>query len=322
MFIQKPVNYGITFTSETHNFPTGIAPFPGASTGTGGRIRDNQGVGRGGLVVAATAGYCVGNLNIPNYKLTWEDGKVISNSVCPALQIEIEASNGASDYGNKFGEPVINGFTRSFGMTINDERIEWLKPIMFSGGMGMIDREHIVKQRPELGMLIVRIGGPAYRIGMGGGAASSRCQSDKVDHSAVQRGDPEMENKVNRVLRACIELGSDNPICSIHDQGAGGTANVTKEIIDPVGGIVNIDNIISGDKSLSVLEKWVAEYQEQITVLIKPKDTKLLKKITKRENCPMSVFGIIMNSGKIEVYDSKSKNFKSPSEFRITRCIE
>src|SRR5208283_3107928 len=170
--------YHIIFTAETHNFPSGVAPFPGAETGTGGRIRDVHATGRGSLVVAGTAAYCDGNLHIPGYPLPWEHGYfVYPGNMASPLQIEIEASNGASDYGNKFGEPVIQGFTRSFGLRLPDgERREWIKPIMFTGGVGQIDARHTEKKKPEQGMLVVKIGGPAYRIGMGGGAASSMIQ--------------------------------------------------------------------------------------------------------------------------------------------------
>ena len=143
-----PVNvtYHPLLTAETHNFPTGVAPFPGAETGTGGRIRDVQGTGQGGFVVAGTAGYCVGNLNIPGYELQWENKYPCPDNLASALDIEIEASNGASDYGNKFGEPLIQGFTRSFDMRLdNGERWGFLKPIMFTAGIGQIDGRHTEK---------------------------------------------------------------------------------------------------------------------------------------------------------------------------------
>jgi len=169
-FRDTRANYHIIFTAETHNFPTGVAPFPGAETGTGGRIRDVHATGRGSLVIAGTAAYCVGNLYIPKYPLAWEDPSFeYPPNLATPLQIEIEASNGASDYGNKFGEPVIQGFTRSFGLRLpNGERREWVKPIMFTGGIGQIDNRHVEKGHPYKGMLVVKIGGPAYRIGIGG----------------------------------------------------------------------------------------------------------------------------------------------------------
>src|SRR4030043_78706 len=162
-FKNSKFDYHIIFTAETHNFPTGVAPFPGAETGTGGRIRDVQATGRGGLVVAGTAGYCVANLLIPGYDLPWEDrDSIYPSSLASPLDIEIKASDGASDYGNKFGEPVILGFTRSFDPKVQSgERWAWIKPIMFTGGIGQIDAMHVEKEDAKVGLLIVQVGGPA-----------------------------------------------------------------------------------------------------------------------------------------------------------------
>ena len=302
------LNCHITFTAETHNFPSGVAPFPGAETGTGGRIRDVEAVGRGGLVIAGTAAYCVGNLQIPGYDLPWEDRSFnYPDNLASPLDIEIQASNGASDYGNKFGEPVIQGFTRSFGMKLPDgDRCEWIKPIMFTGGVGQMDSRHIEKQDPEKGMLVVKIGGPAYRIGIGGGAASSMIQGENVaelDFNAVQRGDAEMEQKLNRVIRACVELGEHNPVVSIHDQGAGGNCNVVKEIIYPAGAKIEVRNIQVADNTLSVLEIWGAEYQEQNALLLEDKDISLFHAMCHREKVPYSVIGHITNDGYAVLYD-------------------
>ncbi len=310
-FCQRDINYDLIFTAETHNFPSGVAPFPGAETGTGGRIRDVHATGRGGLVIAGTAAYCVGNLLIPNYSLPWEDASfVYPPNLASPLQIEIEASNGASDYGNKFGEPVIQGFTRSFGMALPDaERREWIKPIMFTGGIGQIDSVHLKKGDPQVDMVVVKIGGPAYRIGIGGGSASSMIQGQNVeelDFNAVQRGDAEMEQKLNRVIRACIELGNENPIVSIHDQGAGGNCNVVKEIISPAGARIDIRKIIVGDETLSVLEIWGAEYQEQDAILIYLDKIPLLKTLCEREKLPIAVIGEITGDGYILLYDSQN----------------
>ncbi len=302
--------YHLIFTAETHNFPTGVAPFPGAETGTGGRIRDVHATGRGSLVVAGTAGYCVGNLLIPAYPLAWEHGslKYPSNLASP-LQIIIEASNGASDYGNKFGEPLIQGITRSFGLRLHDgERWEWIKPIMFTGGIGQIDERHIEKGNPEEGMLVVKIGGPAYRIGIGGGSASSMISGDNLealDFNAVQRGDAEMEQRVNRVIRACVEMGQDNPIVSIHDQGAGGNCNVVKEIVYPQGAKIDINKIILGDNTLSYLEIWGAEYQEQDALLIGKGDIQRFIELCNREKAPVAVIGEITGNGRLVLYSSR-----------------
>jgi phosphoribosylformylglycinamidine synthase len=296
-------------TAETHNFPSGVAPFPGAETGTGGRIRDIQATGRGAHTLAGISSYCVGNLMIPDHILPWEN----TNELYPAnlafpLDIEIEASNGASDYGNKFGEPVIAGFTRSFGQRlVTGERIEWIKPIMFTAGIGMLDDSHVNKGAPEVGMIVCKIGGPCYRIGMGGGSASSRVQGTAthadLDFNAVQRGDAEMENRMNRIIRACIELGERNPIISIHDQGAGGNGNVLKEIVDPLGAKFDLRKIPTGDPTLSVMEIWGAEYQENNAILVQEDSLPLLMQLSERENCPISPVGIITGDGKVIVED-------------------
>jgi phosphoribosylformylglycinamidine synthase len=210
--------WDLLLTAETHNFPCAVAPYPGAETGAGGRIRDTHATGTGSIMGVATAGYCVGDLRIPGREFPWEAaGAAYPPTLAPPLQILIDASNGASDYGNKFGEPVVAGFTRAYGGRLpSGERREWIKPIMFSGGIGQIDRAHHVKSPPEVGMLVVKIGGPAYRIGMGGGAASSVPSGSSgkadLDFNAVQRGDAEMSQKLWRVVRACVEMGDGNPI--------------------------------------------------------------------------------------------------------------
>ncbi len=323
-FVESNPDYCILFTAETHNFPTGVAPFPGAETGTGGRIRDTHATGTGSLVVAGTTGYCVGNLRIPGYPLPWEDLNFrYPGNLASPLQIEIEASNGASDYGNKFGEPVIQGYTRSFGLVLpGGERREWVKPIMFTGGVGQIDARHVEKGTPEKGMLVVKIGGPAYRIGIGGGAASSMIQGEnpaELDFNAVQRGDAEMEQKVNRVIRACVEMGSRNPIVSIHDQGAGGNCNVVKEIVSPAGARIEIRKILLGDETLSVLEIWGAEYQEQDAVLLRPEDVGLFQELCDREKVPMAIIGHITGDGRIVLYDERDGS--TPVDLELEKVL-
>ncbi|MDI6890098.1 MAG: phosphoribosylformylglycinamidine synthase [Thermodesulfovibrionales bacterium] len=323
-FRDARLNYHIIFTAETHNFPTGVAPFPGAETGTGGRIRDVHATGRGSLVIAGTAAYCVGNLLIPGYPLSWEDLSFeYPPNLATPLQIEIEASNGASDYGNKFGEPVIQGFTRSFGLRLpNGERREWVKPIMFTGGVGQIDNRHIEKGKPERGMLVVKIGGPAYRIGIGGGAASSVLAgelTEELDFNAVQRGDAEMEQKVNRVIRACVEMGDENPVISIHDQGAGGNSNVIKEIIYPEGARIEVRNILVGDDTLSVLEIWGAEYQENDALLIEADRVKIFMETCKREKVPCSIIGEITGDGYIVLHDEIDRG--TPVNLELSKVL-
>lgn len=297
-------------TAETHNFPTGVAPFPGAETGSGGRIRDVLGTGQGAFVMAGTAGYCVGSLHIPGYKMAWEQDYPCPDTLAGALEIEISASNGASDYGNKFGEPLIGGFTRSFDMRVGDERWAFLKPIMFTAGIGQIDERHIEKAAEEKGMIIIQVGGPAYRVGFGGGAASSMMQGENessLDFNAVQRGDAEMEQKMSRVVRACIEMGAHNIVDVIHDQGAGGPANVLKELVEHSGGRVEIRNIHVGDPTMSVLEIYVAEYQERTGFLIRPEKVKQFEAICIREKVGCEILGEVTGDLRFLVHDSDDK---------------
>ncbi|MDD3711007.1 MAG: phosphoribosylformylglycinamidine synthase [Patescibacteria group bacterium] len=305
-FLMKSLLYHHLFTAETHNFPSGIAPFPGAETGTGGRIRDVQATGIGGLTIAGTAGYCVGNLNLPFCK--WERLLINPQNLASPPDILIQASNGTSDYGNKFGEPVFCGFVRTSAVFVGGERREWLKPIMFTGGIGQINSIHLEKESPKLGMSIVQIGGPAYRIGFGGGSASSLMQGENrsdLDFNAVQRGDAEMEQKMNRIVRACSEMGEDNPIISLHDQGAGGPANVLKELVEETGGKIDIRKIQIGDPTMSVLEIWVCEYQERLGLVIDNNRMAEFQNICLRERVNCEVLGEVLDNGHFIVVDSE-----------------
>ncbi|MDY0390110.1 MAG: phosphoribosylformylglycinamidine synthase [Desulfobulbus oligotrophicus] len=305
--VEASVCYHPLLTAETHNFPTGVAPFPGGETGTGGRIRDVQCTGQGALVGIGTAGYCVANLHIPDYPLEWENEYACPDTLASALEIIIEASNGASDYGNKFGEPLVQGFTRSFDLDLESGgRWGFLKPVMFTGGIGQIDDRHTEKKQAVKGMLIVQIGGPAYRVGFGGGAASSMIQGENestLDFDAVQRGDAKMEQKLNRVIRACNEMGERTLIDVIHDQGAGGPANVLKELVEHAGGRVEIRNINVGDPTMSVLEIYVAEYQERVGLLISPENIERFQTICEREKVPCEILGEVTGDLRFVVHD-------------------
>lgn len=298
------------FTAETHNFPTGICPFPGAATGIGGRIRDIQAFGRFGHYLAGTAGYCVSAFT------DVDSNYIVLKLAEKGRNILINASNGASDYGNKFGEPIIQGFCREYTqMTEDDQIISWHKPIMFTGGVGYSRASQLYKDEPCTGDSIVKIGGPAYPLGISGGSASSSGQVQlNEDNSsrlnrAVQRGNPEMLQKMNRVLRSCSDMEKLNDISiikSIHDQGAGGNANVLREIVGKNGGIVDLSQFTLGDHSMSDLELWIAEYQESNALIIDSKAKKLLIKLAKREKVNVDFVGTIGdNSGKLMAYKTK-----------------
>ncbi|UMM23407.1 hypothetical protein L5515_004141 [Caenorhabditis briggsae] len=297
----------LIYSAETHNFPTAVCPFQGATTGTGGRIRDVHATGRGAYEIAGTVGYSFGNLNIAGLDLPWEDPSfVYPTSISEPAKIAIEASNGASDYGNKFGEPVICGFARSFGLKLeNGERCEYLKPIMFSGGIGTIDEDEVKKEPCAVGQKVVKIGGPVYRIGVGGGAASSVSvqgnRENQLDFAAVQRGDAEMGGKLHRVVRACAERNGGNPLTSIHDQGAGGNGNVIKELVEGCGVTVQSDAFQLGDESISLRELWTAEYQENDAALVNPSLLEALQTISEREKCHVSVIGDVMEEQRVKL---------------------
>jgi len=313
----------ITCTAETHNHPTAVAPFPGAETGVGGRERDTCAVGRGGWTGIGAGGYFVGNLFVPEYEIPGENvGRDKPSKYASPLSILIEGSNGVSSYGNKFGEPLTLGFCRTFGQEVDGEWIEPRKPVLYSGGIGHIFNEHLCKENPEVGMIIVAIGGPAYSIGVCGGSASSMTQgqnTDALDYNSVQRGNPEMENKTNRVIRACAEMGDKNPIASIHDQGAGGPSNVLTELMEPLGGKINIRKIVLGDKTMSVLQIWSAEYQERYGLLIRPEHLETFQSICERERVNCEVLGEITGDGKVVVEDPE--NNQTPVDLNLGQIL-
>jgi len=314
---EQSLHYHILFTAETHNFPSGVAPFPGAETGTGGRIRDVQAVGRGGLMIAGTAAYCVGALRIPGYELSWEhpEWPLVGNLATP-LQILIEASNGASRYGNEIGEPVIVGFARSNEIIVAGKKRSWFKPVMFTGGIGQMDSRHVKKNEPQKDDVVIILGGPNYRIGMGGGAASSMIQganTAQLDFNAVQRGDAEMEQKTSRVINACIAMGLDSSIVTIHDLGAGGNCNAIPEGVDPCGSVIKMGKLPLGDPTLSKREIWGNESQERYFIVVKKERLEEFIAICKREECPYAIVGEITGDGMIVVEDddgTKSVNLK------------
>ncbi|KRX19682.1 putative phosphoribosylformylglycinamidine synthase, chloroplastic/mitochondrial [Trichinella nelsoni] len=309
-----PVLSHIVLAAETNNFQAGICPSTGAASGTGGRIRNIHATGRGAHVVAAIFGLAFGNLNVPGHRLPWERcNHAESCTFASPLQICVQASDGSSEYGNKFGEPIICGFTRSFDQYVNELacRYAYLKPVMFSGGVGRIDEINIQKLKPAPGMLIVKLGGPAYRVSLGGGTSSTIeiHGNGCLQYEAVHRGDPGMGQKLNRTIRACSELGRNNPIISIYDQAAGGNGNVIRKLIEPYGASIESDNFSLGDSSLSIQELWSSEYQESDAILMNPKNVPLIEKICQRERCLYNVVGSVTESEKLLV-----KNFHDAAD--------
>ncbi len=288
-------------SAESHNHPSMIEPFEGAATGVGGELRDRMGAGRGSVPILSFAGYCTGNLQIPGSQMPWEVGSLPHPATAASpLEIAIRASDGASNYGNCYGEPVTLGFFRTFGETVSGEHRAWFKPVVYVGGIGTIQAEHVEKGAPEPGMAIVLLGGPGYRIGVGGGAASSMHAGQNtaaLDFASVQRGDPEMGSRTRGVIRACVNLGSRNPIVAVHDLGAGGTCNAIPEIAEPLGALVDLAKIPIGDPSLTDLEAWGNEAQERMVVCVTEGGLQILIAICEREGCPFAVVGTITAGG-------------------------
>ena len=293
-FVTRPIPTVLALKAETHNFPTTVEPFNGAATGTGGEIRDRLGGGRASLPLAGTAVYMTAYPRTDPDR-AWE--RVLDPRSwlyqTPA-QILVKASNGASDFGNKFGQPLICGSLLTFEYKAPDGRsYAYDKVIMLAGGMGFANRRDALKGQPEAGEKVVVLGGDNYRIGMGGGAVSSvdtGRYASGIELNAVQRANPEMQKRAANVIRALAE-SDDNPIVSIHDHGAGGHLNCLSELVEATGGRIDMDSLPVGDPTLSAREIIGNESQERMGLLIKDEDTARVRRIAERERAPMYVVG-------------------------------
>ena len=292
-FVVKDFESVISLKAETHNFPTTVEPFNGAATGTGGEIRDRLGGGRASLPIAGTAVY------MTSYPRTepdreWEQ----SMEERPWLyqtpeQILIKASNGASDFGNKFGQPLICGSLLTFEHQENAKKFAYDKVIMLAGGVGFGKKKDALKGDPEVGQKVVLLGGDNYRIGMGGGAVSSVDTGQfhsGIELNAVQRANPEMQKRASNVIRALAEL-EENPVVSIHDHGAGGHLNCLSELVEATGGKIDMSKLPIGDPTLSAKEIIGNESQERMGLLVKDADIDFIKRVADRERSPMYVVG-------------------------------
>lgn len=293
-FEERKVKTVISLKAETHNFPTTVEPFNGAATGTGGEIRDRLGGGKASLPIAGTAVYMTGYPR-PDEGRRWECGAPLAR---PWLyqtpgQILIKASNGASDFGNKFGQPLICGSVLTFEHEENNETLAYDKVIMLAGGIGFGTMKDAVKGTPEPGMKVVVMGGDNYRIGMGGGAVSSvetGQYANAIELNAVQRANPEMQKRVSNVVRALAEM-EENPCVSIHDHGAGGHLNALSELVEATGGRIDMKELPVGDTTLSAKEIIGNESQERMGLVMKSKDVERVRKIAEREQAPFYVVG-------------------------------
>ncbi|MFV5697884.1 phosphoribosylformylglycinamidine synthase [Flavobacterium sp. ZT3R17] len=307
----------ISLKAETHNFPTTVEPFNGAATGSGGEIRDRLAGGQGSLPMAGTAVYMTSYSRLEENR-PWENGMTERKWLYQTpMDILIKASNGASDFGNKFGQPLITGSILTFEHEEDARKLGFDKVIMQAGGIGYGKLDQAIKKKPQTGDKIVILGGENYRIGMGGAAVSSAdtgAFSSGIELNAIQRSNPEMQKRAANAIRGLVE--SDiNPIVSIHDHGAGGHLNCLSELVEDTGGLIDLDKLPVGDPTLSAKEIIGNESQERMGLVIGKENIDLLQKIADRERSPMYQVGDVTGDHRF-TFESKSTGAK-PMDFAL-----
>ncbi|MGH8398527.1 MAG: phosphoribosylformylglycinamidine synthase [Gammaproteobacteria bacterium] len=309
--VEEPVH--ILMKVETHNHPTAISPFPGAATGAGGEIRDEGATGRGAKPKAGLTGFSVSNLRIPGFVQPWEKDYGKPARIASALDIMLEGPIGAASFNNEFGRPALNGYFRTFEQDVNGILRGYHKPIMIAGGLGNIRAVDVEKQTLPAGAKIIVLGGPAMKIGLGGGAASSLTSGASVedlDFASVQRGNPEIQRRAQEVIDTCWALGAANPIVSIHDVGAGGLSNAVPEILEASrrGGVVDLRSVPSDEPGMSPMEIWCNEAQERYVLAVTTERLAEFERICERERCPFAVIGEATGEHSLVVVDAHFKN--------------
>ncbi len=298
---------------ETHNHPTAISPYPGASTGAGGEIRDEGATGRGAKPKAGLCGFSVSHLRIPGYEQPWEQSEGKPGRIASALQIMLDGPIGAAAFNNEFGRPNLAGYFRTFETKVGGVMRGYHKPIMIAGGIGNISDSHTAKLDIPPGSLLIQLGGPGMLIGMGGGAASSMAtgtNTENLDFDSVQRGNAEIERRVQEVIDRCWQLGDDNPVLSIHDVGAGGLSNALPELAHGSGRGARLDlrAIPNEEPGMTPREVWCNESQERYVLAIAPGELARFTAICERERCPFSVLGTATAEGQLRVEDAHFDN--------------
>jgi len=295
---------------ETHNHPTAIAPFPGASTGSGGEIRDEGATGRGAKPKAGLTGFTVSHLRIPGLPRRWERARPLAPRLASAFEIMRDGPIGAAAFNNEFGRPALLGYFRSFEHVPHAGPVRgYDKPIMLAGGLGNIRAGDVAKRTLSPGDLVIVLGGPAMLIGLGGGAASSVAggdSSEALDFASVQRDNPEMQRRCQEVIDRCWAMGLRNPIVSIHDVGAGGLSNAVPELLNDsqVGGRLQLRAIPSADPSLSPMQLWCNESQERYVLGIAPERLSEFEGLCARERCPYAVLGFATADRQLRLDDA------------------
>lgn len=283
---------------ETHNHPTAISPFPGAATGAGGEIRDEGATGRGSQPKAGLTGFVVSNLHLPGTTEPWErDSCGAPDHIASPLEIMTTAPLGAAAFNNEFGRPGLGGFFRVYEQSVAGVRRGYHKPIMSAGGLGAINASQTEKIRFPAGTLLIQLGGPGMRIGMGGGAASSMASGTnaaELDFDSVQRGNPEIQRRCQEVINHCWGLGSANPILAIHDVGAGGLSNAFPELVNDagLGARFDLSAVPVEESGMAAKEIWCNESQERYVLAISPQTLEMFAALCERERCPFAVVGV------------------------------
>ena len=311
-------NVHILMKVETHNHPTAISPFPGAATGSGGEIRDEGAVGRGGKPKAGLCGFSVSNLHLPEKIQPWEFEYGKPSRIVSALDIMVEGPIGAASFNNEFGRPNILGYFRTFELDVSKQQDHsevrgYHKPIMIAGGLGNVRSEHVLKEKFPSDTPIVVLGGPAMLIGLGGGAASSMASgvsTEDLDFASVQRGNAEMQRRCQEVIEQCIVQGKESPILSIHDVGAGGLSNALPELIHDadLGGSFELRNIPNAEPSMSPKEIWCNEAQERYVLAVDQNKLKEFEALCARERCPYAVLGASTKNPQLVLSDKEFNN--------------
>lgn len=303
----EPDRIDMLMKVETHNHPTAISPFPGAATGVGGEIRDESATGTGSKTKAGICGFMVSNLNIPGFAMPWEKAFAeFPRRLATPLAVMTEGPIGGASFGNEFGRPQLNGFFRTYQETVNGRERGYHKPIMLAGGMGNIRHGLVYKKDVPPGALIVQIGGPALRIGLGGGSASSLVigtNDEELDFNSVQRGNAEMERRCQEVIDACVAMGDRNPILSIHDIGAGGLSNGCPELVEKTGASFELREVHNEEPSMNPMEIWCCEAQERYVLAIQPECEALFRALCERERCPVAFIGKARDDGRLVLTD-------------------
>ncbi|HYC37966.1 MAG TPA: phosphoribosylformylglycinamidine synthase [Usitatibacter sp.] len=293
---------------ETHNHPTAIAPHPGAGTGAGGEIRDEGATGAGAKPKAGLTGFSVSNLNLPNARRPWESEYGKPSRIASALEIMVEGPIGGAAYNNEFGRPNLAGYFRSFELEVAGEVRGYHKPIMLAGGLGNISAAHTAKKALGRGTVFIQLGGPGFLIGLGGGAASSMASGQNVeslDFDSVQRANPELQRRCQEVIDACWQMGSRNPILSIHDVGAGGLSNAFPELAHTggVGATFDLRKVPSEEPGMSPMQIWSNESQERYVLAIDAARLDEFRAICERERCLYAVVGEARDDHELVVED-------------------